>query len=103
MQMKQLYLNLLSLISQITGISPDEILGTGKAEEIADARYLLFLFLSSYFTNKEISMLTGMRHARISYMINSFRSRSDKFSVRMNKKAIEEAIAASPDLYNPCK
>lgn len=97
--MKQLYLNLLSLVSQVTGISPDDILGTGKAEEIADARFLLFLFLSAYFTNKEISTLTGMRHARISYMMNSNRSRSEKFSVRINKKAIEEAISGHPELY----
>lgn len=97
--MKQLYLNLLSLVSQVTGISPDDILGTGKAEEIADARFLLFLFLSTYFTNKEISTLTGMRHARISYMMNSCRSRSEKFSVRINKKAIEKAISDHPELY----
>lgn len=101
--MKQLYLNLLSLVSEVTGIPPEQILGNGKAEEITDARYLLFSFLSNYFTNKEISTLTGMRHARISYMTNSCRSRSEKFSVRQNKRIIEDSIACHPDLYSPWK
>lgn len=96
--MKELYETILSLVVKHTGVQSQDITGSCKDENIADARFLLVHFLGRYFTNKEIQSFTGICKSSVSRLRLERRSRSFKPSVQLNMRLIERDISACEEI-----
>lgn len=91
--MKELYDKVLSVVSRHTGVSPTDITGARRTEEVTDARFLLVHFLAPYFTNKQIVSLSGICGSTVSRMRSDQYASAGKYSVQTNLRAIDKELS----------
>lgn len=80
----ELFNEILSKVSEVTELQPEEILKSNK-EECTDGRYILIqLLFKMGFTDTEVSERMGCSRQSINYAKNHFYERLGKWSVRVN-------------------
>ena len=86
----ELFNEILSKVSEVTELHPEEILKSNK-EECTDARYILIqLLFKMGFTDTEVSERMGCSRQSINYAKNHFEERLIKWGVRVNYRDIEK-------------
>ena len=86
----ELFNEILSKVSEVTELYPEEILKSNK-EECTDARYILIqLLFKMGFTDTEVSERMGCSRQSINYAKNHFEERLIKWGVRVNYRDIEK-------------
>lgn len=76
MNKKEIFADILSIVSDVTDVSPEEILSHSHREEIVDARHLLVHFLHSeglYIA--QIASLTCTSPRHVAFILSSFGTR----------------------------
>lgn len=71
----ELFNEILSKVSEVTELQPEEILKSNK-EECVDARYVLIAVLSERLSDRQISEVSGWSVQLVNKAKNSFASRS---------------------------
>ena len=89
----ELFNEILSKVSEVTELQPEEILKSNK-EECTDGRYILIqLLFKMGFTDTEVSERMGCSRQSINYAKNHFEGRLGKWSVRTNYREVKEALS----------
>lgn len=84
----ELFNEILSKVSEMTELQPEEILKSNK-EECVDGRYILIqLLFKMGFTDTEVSERMGCSRQSINYAKNHFEERLVKWGVRVNYRDI---------------
>ena len=71
----ELFNEILSKVSEVTELQPEEILKSNK-EECVDARYVLIAVLSERLSDRQIAEVSGWSVQLVNKAKNSFASRS---------------------------
>lgn len=75
-------------VYDITGISFQEMLNSNK-EEAVDARYMFIYLLSTRFTDKEISIMTGISKSLANKIRDTTYIKNKKYSFKCKMKELE--------------
>ncbi|MCQ2232045.1 MAG: hypothetical protein MJZ30_09390 [Paludibacteraceae bacterium] len=90
--MKEKFLSILRLVSEVTDVSQSQIL-TAKDEESVDARHTLIYILSEEgFSDTKIAELVNRTRASVCISRNSFSERRRKIFVEDYYKAIRKQM-----------
>lgn len=96
--MKELYDKVLSIVARQTGVSPTDITGARRTEEVTDARFLLVHFLAPYFTNKQIVSLSGICGSTVSRMRSERYASAGKYSVQISIREIDKELSLCQEI-----
>lgn len=91
MDTKEFYNEALELVKRITKIKEQEMFSSNK-ECCVDARYILVGNLSGYYTDTEISELTGIGKTTANKIRNGYRPKLRKFTFRIRYMEVEQAL-----------
>lgn len=70
----ELFNEILSKVSEVTELHPEEILKSNK-EECVDARYVLIAVLSERLSDRQIAEVSGLSHQLVNKARNNFHER----------------------------
>ena len=94
MKPSELYDATLSMVCELTGLTPDDVLHN-KTEECTDARCTLVGCLAHYLTDTQMATLMGLTRQGVCYLRHSFEySRRYRWSVGANAKEIGKELAS---------
>lgn len=77
MNKKEIFATIVCIVSDVTDISPEEILSSSHREDIVDARHLLVHFLHTYggLYIAQIAPMTGFSTRHVAFILSSFDTR----------------------------
>lgn len=95
MKAEELYLEILRVVEEVTGIDAASML-TSNCEEQVDARHILVNVLSSYgFSDTRISGLTKLTRPCICIIRNNFKYRIKRYFVNLYYESVMEKLRSN--------
>lgn len=86
--MDEMYLDILRIVEEVTGVSATEML-TSNCEEHVDARHILVYTLSCRgYSDTKISQLTKLTRPCVCMIRNSFKYRQKRYFVNLNYQIV---------------
>lgn len=97
---KELLEKIISIVSELTEISRDEMLSRSRRSDIIEARYLVIYLLKTYGVRPyKIAKMLNLPERSVYYSIGSFFSRSDQDGSMLRKWFSD----AKSELQKDCK
>lgn len=94
----EMYLEILRIVEEVTGVSAKEILSS-NCEEHVDARHILVYVLSNRgFSDTKIAELTKLTRPCICMIRNSFKYRSKRYFVNLHYQEVYAKVFASKEV-----
>lgn len=92
MNMDEMYLDILRIVEDVTGVSAAEML-TSNCEEHVDARHILIYTLSCRgYSDTKISQLTKLTRPCVCMIRNSFKYRRKRYFVNLNYQMVYNRV-----------
>lgn len=90
--MDELYLDILRIVEEVTGVSATEML-TSNCEEHVDARHILVYTLSCRgYSDTKISQLTKLTRPCVCMIRNSFKYRQKRYFVNLDYQIVYNRV-----------
>lgn len=86
---KALFNEILEIVSQYFDLNKDLVLKC-KSEEYTDSRYITIRILADYFSDKEISNMTGLTRMGVNRIRNKFISKISKRSLQQSYSRLKD-------------
>ena len=95
--MDEMYLDILRIVEEVTGIQANEML-TSNCEEHVDARHILVCILSCRgYSDTQISRLTKLTRPCVCMIRNGFKYRRKRYFVNLNYQTVYEKVFGSKE------
>lgn len=95
--MDEMYLDILRIVGEVTGVSAAEML-TSNCEEHVDARHILVYVLSCRgYSDIKIAQLTKLTRPCICMIRNSFKYRRKRYFVNLNYQTVYSRVFMSEE------
>lgn len=92
MAMGEMYLDILRIVEEVTGVSAAEML-TSNCEEHVDARHILVYVLSCRgYSDTKISQLTKLTRPCVCMIRNNFKYRQRRYFVNLNYQIVHSRV-----------
>lgn len=96
--MDEMYLDILRIVEDVTGVSASEML-ISNCEEHVDARHILVYVLSCRgYSDTKIAQLTKLTRPCICIIRNNFKYRRKRYFVNLNFQAVYNRVFGSKEL-----
>lgn len=96
--MDEMYLDILRIVEEVTGVSATEIL-TSNCEEQVDARHILVYVLGCRgYSDTQISRLTKLTRPCICMIRNNFKYRRKRYFVNLNYQTVYGRVFGSKEV-----
>lgn len=95
--MDEMYLDILRIVEEVTGVSAAEML-TSNCEEHVDARHILVYVLNCRgYSDTKIAQLTKLTRPCVCMIRNSFKYRRKRYFVNLNYQTVYSKVFVSKE------
>ena len=95
--MDEMYLDILRIVEEVTGVSAAEMLAS-NCEEHVDARHILVYVLSCRgYSDTKIAQLTKLTRPCVCMIRNSFKYRRKRYFVNLNYQTVYSKVFVSKE------
>ena len=97
MKQEELYLEILRIVEDVTGVSAKEML-TSNCEEHVDARHILVYVLGNRgFSDTQIAKFTKLTRPCVCMIRNNFKYRKKRYFVNLNYQEVYSRVFVSKE------
>ena len=98
MKQEDLYLEILRIVEDVTGVNAKEML-TSNCEEHVDARHILVYVLGNRgFSDTQIAKFTKLTRPCVCMIRNNFKYRKKRYFVNLNYQEVYSRVFVSKEL-----
>ena len=98
MPMDEMYLDILRVVEDVTGVSASEML-TSNCEEHVDARHILVNILSCRgYSDTKIAQLTKLTRPCVCMIRNNFKYRRKRYFVNLNYNSVYSKVFGNNEI-----
>lgn len=96
--MDEVYLDILRIVEEVTGVSASEML-TSNCEEHVDARHILVYVLSCRgYSDTKIAQLTHLTRPCVCMIRNNFKYRQKRYFVNLNFQTVYSRVFVGKEI-----
>lgn len=93
--MEEMYLEILGIVEDVTGVSAKEMLSSNREENV-DARHILVYVLGDRgFSDNQIAKLTKLTRPCVCMIRNNFKYRKKRYFVNLNYQRVYQRVFLS--------